>query len=126
MEVLYERCCGIDVHKSSVAACILLERGHKPQKHLRRFGCTTRDLRELAAWLRSFDVRHVAMESTGVYWKPVWNVLEEHFHMVLANAQHIKAVPAAVSTGHDGLKLTSGSPSCSAMVCCVAAMFHLR
>lgn len=70
MEVLYERCCGIDVHKSSVAACILLERGHKPQKHLRRFGCTTRDLRELAEWLRSFDVRYVAMESTGVYWKP--------------------------------------------------------
>ncbi len=93
MEVLYERCCGIDVHKSSVAVCILLEQKHKPQKHLRRFGCTTRDLRELAEWLRSFGVRHVAMESTGVYWKPVWNVLEEHFHMVLANAQHIKAVP---------------------------------
>jgi Transposase len=93
MELLYERCCGIDVHKSSVAVCILLDQTHKPQKHLRRFGCTTRDLRELAEWLRSFDVRHVAMESTGVYWKPVWNVLEEHFHMVLANAQHIKAVP---------------------------------
>jgi transposase len=93
MEVLYERCCGIDVHKSSVAACIVLERGQKPQRHLRRFGCTTHELRELAEWLRSFDVRHVAMESTGVYWKPVWNVLEEHFHMVLANAQHIKAVP---------------------------------
>jgi transposase len=93
MEVLYERCCSIDVHKSSVAACIPLERGHKSQKHLRRFGCTTRDLRELAELLKSFNVRHVAMESTGVYWKPVWNVLEEHFHMVLANAQHIKAVP---------------------------------
>jgi len=93
MEVLYERCCGIDVHKSSVTACILLERGHKPQKHLRRFGCTTRDLRQLAEWLRNFDVRHVVMESTGVYWKPVWNVLEEHFHMVLANAQHTKTVP---------------------------------
>ncbi len=60
MEVLYERCCGIDVHKSSVAACILLDQKHKPQKHLRRFGCTTRDLRELAEWPRSFDVRHVA------------------------------------------------------------------
>jgi len=92
MEVLYERCCGLDVHKSSIAACILLEQKHKPQKHVRRFGCTTRDLRELAEWLRSLDVRHVAMESTGVYWKPVWNVLEEHFHLVLANAQHIKAV----------------------------------
>ena len=93
MEVLYESYCGIDVHKSSVAVCILVEQKHKPQKHLRRFGCTTRDLRELTEWLRSFGVRHVAMESTGVYWKPVWNVLEEHFHMVLANAQHIKAVP---------------------------------
>lgn len=93
MEVLYESCCGIDVHKSSVAVCVLLEQKHRPQKHLRRFGCTTRDLRELSEWIRSFGVRHVAMESTGVYWKPVWNVLEEHFHMVLANAQHIKAVP---------------------------------
>ena len=83
----------MDVHKSSVAACILLEPGQKPRKHLRRFSCTPRGLRELADWLRSFDVRHVAMESTGVYGKPVWNVLEEHFHMVLANAQHIKAVP---------------------------------
>ena len=83
MEVLYERCCGLDVHKSSIAACILLEQKHRPKKHLRRFGCTTRDLLELVEWLRSFDVQHVAMESTGVYWKPVWNVLEEHFQMVL-------------------------------------------
>jgi hypothetical protein len=59
MEVLYERCCGIDVHKSSVAACILLERGHKPQKHLRRFGCTTRDLRELVACRRVNITRHI-------------------------------------------------------------------
>ena len=93
MEVLYERCCGLDVHKSSIAACILLQQKHRPQKYLRRFGCTTRDLLELAEWLRSFDVRHVAMESTGVYWRPAWNVLEEHFQMMLANAQHIKAVP---------------------------------
>jgi hypothetical protein len=65
MEVLYERCCGIDVHKSSVAACILLERGHKPQKHLPRFGCTTRDLRELAERLRSLEVRHTGLTSCG-------------------------------------------------------------
>jgi transposase len=93
MEVLYERCCGLDVHKSSITACVLLEQGHKPLKHLQRFGCTTRDLPELVRWLKSFGVQDVAMESTGVYWKPVWNVLEEHFQMVLANAQHIKAVP---------------------------------
>jgi transposase len=93
MEVLYERCCGLDVHKSSITACVLLDPGHKPQKHLQRFGCTTRDLVDLVRWLKSFGIQQVAMESTGVYWKPVWNVLEEHFQMVLANAQHIKAVP---------------------------------
>jgi hypothetical protein len=74
MEVRYESCCGLDVHKSSIAACILLEHKRKPEKHLRRFGCTTRDLLDLAEWFRSFGIQHVAMESTGVYWKPVWNL----------------------------------------------------
>ncbi len=77
MEVLYETCCGLDVHKSSITACVLHGQGHKPQKHLQRFGCTTRDLLELVGWLKSFGVHHVVMESTGVYWKPVGNVLEE-------------------------------------------------
>ncbi|MGC1297256.1 MAG: IS110 family transposase [Alloacidobacterium sp.] len=93
MEILHDRCCGLDVHKSSITACVLFEQKHKPQRHLERFGCTTRDLLELVSWLKGFGVRHVAMESTGVYWKPVWNVLEEHFQMLLANAQHIKTVP---------------------------------
>ena len=93
MEVLYARCCGLDVHKSSITACVLIAQGGKPLKHIRRFGSTTRELRELVGWLREFGVEHVAMESTGDYWKPVWNVLEGHFHIVLANAQHIKAVP---------------------------------
>ena len=93
MEALYERCCGLDVHKSSITACALLGTGRRTQKHLRRFGCTTQELFELAEWLRGFGIEYVAMESTGVYWKPVWNVLEDDFQMVLANAQHIKAVP---------------------------------
>ena len=93
MEVLYPRCCGLDVHKSSITACVLIAQSGKPMKHIRRFGCTTRELRELVLWLQEFGVEHVAMESTGVYWKPVWNVLESHFQIVLANAQHIKAVP---------------------------------
>lgn len=93
MEILHDRCCGLDVHKSSITACVIFEQKHKPQRHLQRFGCTTRDLLELVSWLKGFGVRHVAMESTGVYWKPVWNVLEEHFQMLLANAQHIKTVP---------------------------------
>ena len=93
MEVLYVRCCGLDVHKSSITACVLIAQAGKSLKHIRRFGSTTRELRELVAWLREVGVEHVAMESTGVYWKPVWNVLEDYFHIVLANAQHIKAVP---------------------------------
>ena len=93
MEVMYPRCCGLDVHKSSISACVLLAQSGKPLKHIRRFGCTTRELRELVVWLQEFGVEQVAMESTGVYWKPVWNVLESHFQIVLANAQHIKAVP---------------------------------
>ena len=93
MEVLYPRCCGLDVHKSSITACILVAQSGKPKKQIRRFGCTTRELGELVVWLQEFGVEHVAMESTGVYWKPVWNILERHFQILLANAQHIKAVP---------------------------------
>jgi transposase len=93
MEVLYPRCCGLDVHKSSITAYVLLAQAGKPLKHIRRFGSATRERLELVAWLREFGVEHVAMESTGVYWKPVWNVLEGHSQIVLANAQHIKAVP---------------------------------
>lgn len=112
MEVLYPRCCGLDVHKSSITACVLLEQSHKPLKYIRRFGCTTRELRELVAWLHELGVEHVAMESTGVYWKPVWNVLEGHCQIVLANAQHIKAVPGRKTdtTGRSG-RPGSGSSS---------------
>jgi transposase len=63
MEILHDRCCGLDVHKSSITACVLFEQKHKPQRHLQRFGCTTRDLLELVSWLKGFGVRHVAMES---------------------------------------------------------------
>jgi Transposase len=87
MEVFYPRCCGLDVHKSSITACVLIAQSGKPLKHIRRFGCTTRELRDLVVWLQAFSVEQVAMESTGVYWKPVWNVLESHFQIVLANAQ---------------------------------------
>jgi transposase len=93
MELLYRHCCGLDVHKKSITACILLAEGKKRQKVLRRFGTMTAELRELAAWLASFSVTHVAMESTGVYWKPIWNVLEGQFELLLVNAAHIKNVP---------------------------------
>jgi transposase len=94
VHVVYPYCCGLDVHKRSITVCVLLsETGGKGQREIRRFGTMTRDLLELADWLQSQHVTHVAMESTGVYWKPVWNILEGQFAVVLVNAQHIKAVP---------------------------------
>lgn len=93
MEVLYRCCCGLDVHKKSITACVLWADGKK-RKEKRRFGAFTEDLLKLAEWLRECGVTHVAMESTGVYWKPVWNILEGQFtEVLLVNAQHIKAVP---------------------------------
>jgi transposase len=84
----------LDVHKKTLTACLLISGdGGKGQQELRRFGTMTRDLLELADWLQCHQVTHVAMESTGVYWKPVWNILEGQFEVVLVNAQHIKAVP---------------------------------
>src|SRR6266404_5573726 len=94
MEVLYSCCCGLDVHKKSITACVLWANGGgKKRKEKRVFGAVTRELLALADWLRACGVTHVAMESTGVYWKPVWNILEGQFEVVLVNAQHIKAVP---------------------------------
>src|SRR5205807_1478248 len=91
MEVVHEVCCGLDVHKKSVTACVLWASGRR--KQIREFGTFTRDLLELTDWLGSCGVTHAAMESTGVYWKPVWNLLEGQFEVLLVNAQHIKAVP---------------------------------
>src|SRR6266576_5496946 len=91
MEVVHEVCCGLDVHKKSVTACVLWASGRR--KQIREFGTFTRDLLELADWLRSCGVTHAAMESTGIYWKPVWNILEGQFEVLLVNAQHIKGVP---------------------------------
>lgn len=94
MEVLYPRCCGLDVHKNRVVACCITPAADgTPQKEVRSFGAMTADLLELADWLTSHQVTHVAMESTGSYWKPVWNLLEEPFTLLLVNAHHIKTVP---------------------------------
>jgi len=91
MQVMYQVCCGLDVHKKSVTACVLWATGRRRQT--REFATFTRDLLEMTDWLRSCGVTHVALESTGVYWKPVWNLLEGQFEVLLVNAQHIKAVP---------------------------------
>jgi len=95
MEALLERCAGLDVHQASVVCCVLIGiLGRRPQKLVRSFGTTTRELEALRAWLAEHGVTHVGMESTGgVYWKPVYAVLEGHFDLTVGNAHHIKAVP---------------------------------
>jgi len=94
MRVMYERCCGLDIHKDSIAACALISEKGKTEESTRRFGTMTADLKELAEWLRQKKIGQVAMESTGVYWKPVWNILEpQGFELLLANAQEVKIVP---------------------------------
>ena len=94
MEVVNERCCGLDVHKQTVVACVIVPgKGREPLKEIRTFGTMTPELLEFADWLNTYGVTHVAMESTGVYWKPVWNLLEGQFQLLLVNARHVKQVP---------------------------------
>jgi transposase len=94
VEVLYPRCCGLDIHKRSVVACLLTpDADGQPRKELRSFGAMTDDLLALADWLTAAGCTHVALESTGVYWQPIYNLLEDGFELLLVNARHVKAVP---------------------------------
>jgi transposase len=93
MEVIYRRCAGLDVHKETVVACVRIANHGAPTQEVRTFTTTTSGLLGLVDWLDGYAVEHVAMEATGVYWKPVWHVLEGHFELVLANAAHVKNVP---------------------------------
>ena len=94
MEIMLGCCAGLDVHKDSVEACVRrMREGGKVEQQVRHWGTMTRDLVEMANWLKAEGVTHVAMESTGVYWKPIFNILEEYFEILLANARHLKNVP---------------------------------
>ena len=93
MEVIYKRCCGLDIHKEIVVACLLIREGGKVLKEIRTFLTMTVDLLVLHDWLKAHQVTHVAMESTGIYWRPVFNLLEGDFTVLLVNAAHIKTVP---------------------------------
>jgi transposase len=94
MRILVERGCGLDVHQATVVACLLIVRKDgRVQKQMQTFGTTTRELVSLREWLLSEGCTHLAMESTGVYWKPVYAILEGALEIVLANAQHVKKVP---------------------------------
>jgi len=101
MEVLYPRCAGLDVHRDSVVACARLVRRGRVERHVETCGTTTSELERLARWLSGHAITHVAMEATGVYWKPIWAVLAEAFELVLANAQHVKNVPGRKTDVND-------------------------
>jgi transposase len=102
MQVVYARCAGLDVHKKTVSACVsVCEAEGKKRQQMRVFGTFTSDLLALADWLAEHQVTHVAMEATGVYWRPVWAVLEGQFQQMLVNPQHIKAVPGRKTDAKD-------------------------
>ena len=94
MEPIVERCCGLDVHQATVVACLLVGGAHqKTRKEVRTFGTKTRELMDLRDWLRDNGCTQVGMEATGIYWKPVYAVLEDAFDLIVGNAHHIKNVP---------------------------------
>jgi transposase len=105
MEVIYTRCAGLDVHKETVVACVRIAEGGTPRQEVQTFPTTPSGLLALADWLESFGVRQVGMEATGVYWKPVWHILEGHFDLVLANAAHVKNVPGRKTDVNDAMWL---------------------
>lgn len=94
MEPIIERCCGLDVHQGMVVACLLVGKAdQRPKKEHRTFRTVTAELLELREWLQQAGCTHVGMESTGVYWKPIYALLEDAFDLTVGNAQHIKNVP---------------------------------
>jgi hypothetical protein len=103
MEVLYPRCAGLDVHQASVVTSMRIAEGARASHEVRTFETTTKGLLALADWLREAGCTHAAMESTGVYWKPVWHVLEGEFELVLANASHIRNVPGRKTDVNDAM-----------------------
>jgi transposase len=102
MEILYTHCAGLDVHKKTVKVCLLTQGSTgQPHKEFRTYLTTTEEVLKLSDWLREQECTHVAFEATGVYWKPVFNLLEGHFELLVVNAQHIKAVPGRKTDVHD-------------------------
>src|SRR3954471_5249738 len=94
MDILHRVCAGLDVHKKTVVVCVRsIDPDGAVRKQVRTFGTMTANLLELADWLDAEGVRHAAMESTGIYWKPIWHILEGRFELMLVNAHHMKQVP---------------------------------
>lgn len=103
MDLLYQRCAGLDVHKDTVVAAVRVVTGEKVCHEVQTFPTHTKGLLELSDFLARHECTHVAMEATGVYWKPVWHVLEGQFELVLANASHIRNVPGRKTDVNDAM-----------------------
>lgn len=103
MDLLYARCGGLDVHPRSVSACARIMTDGRVTHEVRTFGTSTRELQEMGDWLAGLGCTHLAMESTAVYWKPVWHVLEGRFELVIANAMHIRNIPGRKSDVKDAV-----------------------
>ena len=101
MELLYPRCAGLDVHAANVVACVRLAAGASVTYEHRTVSTTTRGVLELAAWLTGHGCTHVVLEATGVYWKPVWHLLEDQFALTLANPMHVRNIPGRKSDTSD-------------------------
>jgi transposase len=103
MQVLSPRCSGLDLHKKTVVACVMISHPNgKVEKSIRTFSTMTAQLLAMSDWLASLEVTHVAMESSGISWRPMYNVLEGRFQLILANAHHIKALPGRKTDVKDG------------------------
>src|SRR4051794_23277514 len=113
MEVVHERCCGLDVHAKTVVACLIVPgpRG-KPRKEIRTFGTMTEDLTRLRDWLLEAKCPVAAMESTGVYWKPIYNLLEGRLEVLVVNAQHPQRAPGCRTSGPRKGRSQVGRPMC--------------
>lgn len=107
MKVAYPRCAGIDVHKESMTVCLIVDRqnGSAPEYHKRKLATHAEGLEQLCAWLEEYQITDVGMESTGVYWKPVWNALEGRWGLHLCNPHHVRAIPGAKTDLRDGTRL---------------------
>jgi transposase len=126
VELLVERCAGIDIGKDEVVACVRTPaaRGRGRQKQTRTFASFTGSLEAMAEWFTAEGVTEIAMEATGSYWKPVWYVLEDRsWELKLVNAHHVKILPGRKS---DLCSTPSGWPSCSNTGCCAAVSCRRR
>jgi transposase len=101
MELVHRKCAGLDVHKNVIVGCARIVEERGVRREVKRFGTTTAELLALADWLQKLGVTAVLMEATGIYWRPVWNVLEGMFELTLANAAHVKNVPGRKSDVQD-------------------------